>query len=293
MAANYEIYTPDSVIAAAVPYGKEDPRDVAYNNAAYALDRDDVNLIYSVEGRFVYFIAASSRDFTGHANAATPLAAALPNMKGHQGDGAYITISGSAYAVVIKRENDMFSYVGDKQSVEAFIATHGVPTINTMESSVVPWEGYNLGSLRRASEVSKIAALAGLGVLAAAVIMWFIFAMRVNSHDDVINTARSNINRSLDESIKKLSDFSTHPLQKNLHDMQMITNLSTEVGGWVKRYQVDESGIASWTVELPRWVTGEYLDKFGTGLDVSRPQDSEFIVVEKKSNAEVRGNRRR
>lgn len=293
MAAKYDVYTPDSVIAAAVPFGNEDPREVAYNNAAYALDRDAIHLIYSVDGRYVYYIAASSSDFAGHPNAATPLAAALPGMKEHQGDGAYVTISGSAYAVIIKRENDMFSYVGDKQSVDAFIASHGVPTVNTLETALAPWEGFQLGSMRRAAELAKISAVTGILVLVLAIAGWFYFALKSTDYSDTIDQSVSSINRSIQTSITKLSDFTTHPLQKSLEDLQRITILSTEVGGWVKKYEVDDKGNVGWTVELPRWVTGEYLDKFGKGLNISRPSDSEFIIVEKPSGAETSKRRRR
>ena len=173
MAEYVDVYTPDSVIAAALPIGGENPREVAYNNAAYALDREDVHIIYSVEKDMVYYIAAASEDFAGHLSAVTPLAAALPGTKAHQGDGAYVAIAESGYAVVVKKDSDMYSYVGDRQAVDAFILQHDVPTYSATETAAMAWEGYNLGALSRAQKVANTAIMIGAVFCFVMALAWF------------------------------------------------------------------------------------------------------------------------
>lgn len=287
-----DIYTPDSVIAAAVVYGSEDPREVAYNDAAYALDRDDIHLITSVEAGKVYYIAAASNEFSGHNDAVTPLAAALPGLKGHQGDGAYVTVSESGYAVVIKKNDELFSYVGDRQSIDAFIASHEVPTFTSNDAAALPWEGYNLGNLKRANRITQVATWTGSGLALFSFVLWLIFTIMVGGTEDREMELRGESRERAQAVIKKLEDsIKTKPVLEDLKKMQEITALTVSTGGWVDFITI-EKGRLRWRVELPSWVQSDYLRQFGRNLEVNLLTEVDRIEVSYNLDEKERKKRR-
>ena len=274
-----DIFTPDSIIAASVPYGSEDPREAAYNNAAYALDRDDVHLIASIENKKVYYIAAASEDFASHMNAVTPLAAGLPGMKGHQGDGAYIAISESGYAVIVRKGEELFSYVGDRQSVDAFIASHDVPTYSSNDAAAVPWEGFRTGVIRRAQAMARNTILLGALVCMIAIVAWLGFASwSANLEDEVAELQQKN-QQSIQASVNKLRDFQSQPVLKDIYAMQRIISLTTSPGGFVNYFKIDK-GETTWKIELPTFVLNDYIEQFGKGLTLKRDQEKNILIIE-------------
>ncbi|MGE0252243.1 MAG: hypothetical protein AB7G80_06315 [Dongiaceae bacterium] len=272
-----DIFTPDSVIAASVPFASEDPREVAYNNAAYALDRDDVHMLYAVEGKKVFYIAASSEDFASHLNAVTPLAAALPGNKGHQGDGAYIAISESGYAVVIKKGEELLSYVGDRQSVDAFIASHNVPTFSANDAGALPWEGYRLGALKRADRIARLTIIVGFVLAMVSFGVWMGLRMWRGDVENKLQEARDEARRNVSGAVEQLSKFTSQPVLDDIKELQRIIALSANAGGIVNYFKI-ESGQRSWQVELPPFVLANYIEQFDRAA-VSRLDDKKNVVV--------------
>ena len=287
-----DVYTPDSVIAAALPYSSERPRDVAYNNAAYALDREDVHLIYTTDGDTVYYVAAASEDFAGHFSAVSPLAAALPGTKGHQGDGAYVAIAESGYAVVIKKESEMFSYVGDRDSVDAFIQSHDVPTYSSSDNDALPWEGYNLGSMSRATKVAKTAIVFGCIFVFATFLAWFGIASLSDNVEAEAESLRRESETSIKNAAREMNTFTAQPLVKDIKDLQTLIQLCSEVGGYVHFYEKIGKE-ESWEVHLPTWVTSTVIERFGKGVNPKKDDERNIIVVQKNVKEDDKKKRRR
>jgi hypothetical protein len=280
-----DVFTPDSIIAAAVPYGNEDPREAGYNNAAYALDRDDVHLLASVENKKVYYIAAASEDFSAHLNAVTPLAAALPGMKGHQGDGAYLAISESGYAVVVRKGDELFSYVGDRSSVDAFIASHDVPTFSANDAAALPWEGFRTGIVRRAERVARSTILMGSAICIVSIALWLVFATWMKNLDDNIQATKDEASRSIKTSVQQLREFQSQPVIGDIYKMQDVIAITTNADkdAMVSYFKKDKEEV-SWKAELPAWITSDYIDrnynKEGRQLNVKRDAERNVIIVE-------------
>jgi len=290
MSEYIDVFTPDSVIAASVPAGGANPREVAYNNGAYALDREDIHLIYSVEKDTVFYIAAASEDFAGHVSAVTPLAAALPGMKGHQGDGAYVAIAESGYGVVIKKGTDLFSYVGDRQAVDAFVQSHNVPTFSITDNAAMPWEGYNLGAIRRATRLASVAIMVG-GIFAiVSGFAWFLLASQSANVEAEATAMRRESDESMQKAADELNKFGVQPLVEVINEMQRLTSLATEVGGYMTYFKY-EDGKEKWEIELPGWATADIIDRFGTGLEPSKDNARNLIIVRK--NKPFENERRR
>lgn len=274
-----DVFTPDSIIAAAVPFGNEDPREAAYNNAAYALDRDDVHLLASVENKKVFYIAAASEDFSAHMNAVTPLAAALPGMKGHQGDGAYIAISESGYSVVVRKGDELFSYVGDRQSVDAFIASHDVPTYSANDAAALPWEGFRMGGIKRAEKIAKTTIFMGFTMALLSFVTWIGFASWSSSIQSEIDDRAQKVQTGINTSVSKLKNISTQPVLTDIYAMQKIIAMTANAGGYPNYFKI-EKGETSWKVELPTYVLNDYIEQFGKGLTLKRDTDKNILVVE-------------
>ncbi len=274
-----DLFTPDSIIAAAVPFGGEDPREAAYNNAAYALDRDDVHLLVSVENKKVFYIASASEDFAAHLNAVTPLAAALPGMKGHQGDGAYLAISESGYAVVVRKGDELFSYVGDRQSVDAFIASHDVPTFSANDAAALPWEGFRMGTVKRAERVARTTILVGFVLSILSFAAWIGFASWSADLDEQIAKMQSQSQTQVASAVNQLKNFTTQPVLQDIRAMQNIIALTSNTGGIVNYFRIDK-GETTWRVELPTFVLNDYIEQFGKGLELRRDTTKNILVVE-------------
>lgn len=288
-----DVFTPDSIIAAALNVGTEDPREVAYNNAAYALDREDVHLIYSVDKEVVYYIAAASEDFAGHLSAVTPLAAALPGTKAHQEDGAYVAIAESGYAVVVKKGQEMFSYVGDREAVDAFILGHQVPTYSASETAAIPWEGYNLGGIQRAQKLAKFAIMLGAVFAFLAAMAWF----GVASFGRDVDAEAASIKRETESSVRAAADqinnFAKQPVIENIRDLQTLISKASEIGGYVVFYELSGNK-ESWEIELPGWATSEIIEEFGRGLKPTKDEERNIIIVRKgEASFQSKNNRRR
>lgn len=274
-----DIFTPDSIIAAAVPYGSEDPREAAYNNAAYALDRDDVHLIASIENKKVFYIAAASEDFASHMNAVTPLAAGLPGMKGHQGDGAYIAISESGYAVVVRKGDELFSYVGDRQSVDAFIASHDVPTYSSNDAAAVPWEGFRTGIVRRAQAMARNTIFLGAFICIIALMAWMGFAsIGNNMSEEAEKIAEDNL-QEVSQSVEKLKAFTSQPVIKDIYRMNDIIGKATNYGGVISYFKL-EKGEVTWKVEMPTYTPNKYLEQMGKDYTVTKDDQRNVLIVE-------------
>lgn len=274
-----DVFTPDSIIAASVPYGNEDPREAAYNNAAYALDRDDVHLLASVENKRVFYIAAASEDFAAHLNAVTPLAAALPGMKGHQGDGAYLAISESGYAVVVRKGDELYSYVGDRQSVDAFIASHDVPTYSANDAAALPWEGFRLGGVKRAEKIARNTLLMGFVLALISFLLWFGISIWSTATFDKVDLKRQENLQSINAAVDKLRNISGQPVLQDISEMQRIIALTVNAGGVVTYFKIDK-GDPSWKIELPTFVLNDYIEQLGRGLNLRRDTDKNILVVE-------------
>jgi hypothetical protein len=274
-----DVFTPDSIIAASVPFGNEDPREAAYNNAAYALDRDDVHILASVENKKVFYIAAASEDFAAHLNAVTPLAAALPGMKGHQGDGAYLAISESGYAVVVRKGDELYSYVGDRQSVDAFIASHDVPTFSANDAAALPWEGFRIGGIKRAERVARTTLLLGAGLALLSFLIWFGVSVWSNNIDADLERIREENSAALNQAVVKLRVISGQPVLQDIYEMQRIIALTTNAGGLPNYFKIDK-GEKSWKVELPTFVLNDYIEQFGKNLTLKRDTEKNILIVE-------------
>ncbi len=277
-----DVFTPDSIIAAAVPYGSQDPREAAYNNAAYALDRDDVHMLASVDNKKVFYIAAASEDFAAHMNAVTPLAASLPGMKGHQGDGAYLAISESGYAVVLRKGEELYSYVGDRQSVDAFIASHDVPTFGANDAAALPWEGFRLGAVQRAEKVARRTIMTGFVLAILSFATWIGFATLSANIDAEVDAKRMEAQKSIDSAVSQLKNISTQPVIQDIYAMQRIIALTSNAGGFVNFFKIEKDEI-TWRVELPTYVLNDYIEQLGTGLTLKRDADKGILVVEQPS----------
>jgi hypothetical protein len=217
--------------------------------------------------------------FAGHFEAATPIAAALPGAQGHKGDGAYIAPSENGFAVVIRRGNNLYSFVGDRQSSESFVARYGVDIYTVDNTLSLSWDGYVLGEMRRVSRASALATLFGsvLAVLAGAA--WLLLAAQTASMNDEVAKNRQKAKEQVSGLIKDFSDFSIHPLHKSIGEIQTFVGKVIAIEGYMKYFQVDGS-TRKWLVELPVYTTADVIERLGDKPVVTNNPGDQFITVE-------------
>lgn len=157
-----QIFTPREFVSGFIEIPKHaKPLEAAWHAAAVALETERIRIIHCITDNGIYFIAADAADFANHPNAMTPLAAALPCISGHKGDGAYfIEMWSGIVAVIIKGQGSLQSYVGEREEVIRFAEgqTKYWPSVTECEL----WVGYTQFESRHARRISSLSILLGM-----------------------------------------------------------------------------------------------------------------------------------
>lgn len=266
-ASGFTRYTPKGVIAGVVPVvsGRlADARETAYHAAAEALDAERVHMIINVHEGHAWYLAAASQQFASMPNAGTPLAACLPGMPNHQGDGAYQVSERGQISVAIKhmRTLEVFPDIPQGGDQATFVVN---------EANPVPWEPFMLSELRFVRQQTSRMVMAGLAAIALGLVIW----LGATITNGILN--RAVIDReqaTIDETIQAVQRLSIkQPVSAQLIRLQQLSEAVIRAGGTLHRYQIHPDKPLEWVAFMPSWVTSDYLNQMGrvTVLRTSNP----------------------
>lgn len=273
-----DIFTPESIVAGSIPIGSKNPLEAAYHAASYGLDADSVHIVSSVSDGRIYYLAAPSVDFASHMSAETILSVALPGMPGHHGDAAYVASIGVMSCVVVKLGQSLYSYVGDESGVQTFASSYDVPVIYVDDSVTAPWAGFNQTMLERAKRMSAMLHIGGASLAGILFLAWGGLGVLGGSALGKKEAAESTITVNADDIKRNI--LSSQPMLTTLSDIQRVASVAMSAGGWVNFYKV-EKGAVSWEVEMPMWITGDYLSKLASDAKAVRQDGKSTILVQK------------
>lgn len=166
-------FTPRSIIAGICPATRGRDADQAIDAAAGLLGCEQVALIHSRAAGQIWYLAAPAADLASHPESQSPLAAALPGMPGHEGDGAYTAdLPGGLQAVVVKQGLQLHSFVGLPALVQRFIALEGAGSIHACAEKGRAWEFPASRSQRLAGRLQLALTASGLLVALLAALAW-------------------------------------------------------------------------------------------------------------------------
>lgn len=278
----FSSFTPQMFVAAAVPFGKQPPEEVAYHSAAAGLDDENLQMVFSVHQGYVYFIAARAQDFLAHPAAATPLAAALPGMPGHHGDGAYICeLEHGLYGVLIKQDESLKSLVANEADALAFAVALDA-TVHRLERSehARPWRGYRTALLDKARAAAKggiwVGSLTAAVLLGLLVILSVVQARQKHEGDQL----KDELRQSLQQVSATYRSSSVEPVMNLLGDIQKVSSVALQGNGRIVLYQM-ENGHTAYELEFPATTQAAVYRPLGAGLVVTAAANGKTFQVKK------------
>jgi hypothetical protein len=272
------IYNPTEIVCASEPTDhKADPSEVAYENAAMALDTEHVAYIYQVHGGRVHFLAACGEEMAQAYHPVTPLAAALPGHPDHQGDGIYWMArdAGGAH-VIIRQGNSYKAMIEDDEAFELDREIYeGLPVIDVSEFKPMAWESFSFEKTRSVMRANKILAWAGGVVTAVSLFSVVLLSIVEGVYEGRSQVVSADLNRQANELVSSVRF--NQPIHQHLNDIQRIGSALGRTGGWFHRYEVTPEGV-SWSVEMPNWVSSEDFKDLGRN-PISRPGQTPNTVT--------------
>lgn len=278
-------FTPDVFVAGVLDYKKGDIWEIAWNNAAHALDDEDILLNVSQQHDKLYYIAAHSKDFTsiteGNLDAVSPLSSALPGNPDHRGDGIYIFEILSGFAIIVCQNEQLFSYLAkDAQLKDIFNLYPDLPQYENNYGSDV-WIGYNRHTLKQAAVVTLYSYLL-LAVLITVAGFANIYLITESHHYDEsqqkmkqefeqkINTFKSQVNNEYNNQQTILKEFEL---------LDKITKSAFEYKATVKKYSYSKKDNKFvYEIEYPYYVTSNVFS-FLPNSKVNFDENRNVIVV--------------
>lgn len=288
---------PDVFIAGAVQHKKkvsrEEAAEIAYHNAAYILDEENLKLTVSVDKDVVYFIAAKGKDFLsmiedGSTLIYNPLSLALPGkLVGaketvHRGDGIYIYPSStSLYHCVVTLNKKLYSYTA---RVEDIMENYpGLPVIdcNTVEESLLArWITPRSWSAIKSFQIVKNAVAVGLGMSIVSFCMYlasnFMFTDNKSNgrQNEQIVGLFHNVIHSVQESNK--NDVLMH-----LESLQKLSAVAEKNRGMIEEYKVEGKRI-TWQMRLPAWVVSSEFTHLDSNITTEFNDATREVIVRKE-----------
>lgn len=270
-----KLFIPERFVASSVPFvtkelGGRDPLETAYHEAVRLLDDENVRLITSTEGEYVYFIAARARDFEAASESGTPLANALPRTPDHRGDGLYCFDNGEYYRV-IEKEGEKLGTYNLKKGQDANTL---LPVYSADAMAVVPWEGYRTRQMQEARKITRMTINIAAAVAVVNIFLLIVFSVIEGYAQGKTVHLRDKVEENMRRMGAVVQENTFHPLRAHLNDIQMINSRSKKID----MYRV-ENGKVSWTAHFPKWMSSQDYDLLGR--DLKKEESDGGIIVTK------------
>lgn len=192
VSASGSAVVPPSLIVGRLPIVKgASAREAAYNVACLVLDSDRIALICSVSGQFVYYLACLAADLASNPRGSTCLlAASLPGMPGHRGQGLYTADNNRLVACVLFDARGLRSYVGEPDVAAEFPVAEGAAgspvyrvELDEKGPRLPAWESF--GEMQRAT-VRRYSAYAASALTALALLggAFWGYGLYMNAEND-------------------------------------------------------------------------------------------------------------
>lgn len=249
---------PPSLIAGRVPIVRgARPDEAAYNTASLALDSEQIALISSVENGFVYYLACLAADLASAPRGSTCLlAAALPGLPGHRGQGVYSVDQGGLVACLMLDPRGLRSFIGEPEVAADLHEAEGAaggPTYRVDVGDTGPrlpaWVAYGemqRASVRRYSAYSAytLSALTFLGCL-----VWAYGIFMNAEKDERFRAFKAEVVRLMAARPAQLDDGSLATANQAWRDFAQLSAFCLKQDGKILMFKSDGRR-QSWRLEI-------------------------------------------
>ena len=267
----FKVY--EKIIVGVLPAGSGLPEEAVNFAAVHALGISSISATYSQSDGRIFYIALPSSAMASGLSFFTPLAAALPGNKGHQGDGAYALEMDGNMAVIIKRGASLDLVVNASGVVRSLIESLDVPVydVEGREST----ELVALDVLRKRESDKVAVVISKIAMWTGAISVAVLLAAAVTSGFFEPTIAEK---REAEAEVMLRQSLKPQPLFEHVSKLQKIAAVTARAGGWIKSYKYEKNKVA-WHIELPEWVTKDYIDELGPGAKADLIADKGLIKV--------------
>ena len=271
-----------TMIAGQLPLAK----GAQYQTSAYWLARDalnteDVAQICSKDNKHIYYLAIPSSATKSNGRFSTALAASLPGHPRHVGDAAYmLRFPSQNFAVaVLKTEDDFRIIANEVNPVLEAIEDTGLKVVDCSEFTAEPLVSMKLAAQESAYKLNNLLSLSFSGLFIVFSLLLLFFKVGAGLTGSVLAAHLDEKEKQLQEVSQTLNLIS--PLSRDLAQLSRISATVSRAGGWIKYYNIDEKGQESFELELPSWVSRDYIDALGPGIKIDRDRVRELLIVVK------------
>lgn len=273
-----DIYS--SMAAGSFPLPKgSDFRQAAYWIARDTLDTENVAQMAAVEDGRVYYLAIPSKVLENNGRFESALTAALPGHSGHKGSGAYtLRFPANNFAVAaLKTEDGLRIIANEITPVFEAIDEAGLPVIDCSELEVKPLLSMSLAAQESAYKIGGAITFACTALFLISCAAYVLFNLGAGLTGSLIMNKIEAREAQLRQVATQLNLSS--PLSKDLAQLTKVSATVSRAGGWIKRYEVNAKGIESFEIELPSWVSRDYIDALGQGVTVDKDRVRDLLIA--------------
>jgi len=274
------VFTPQDMVSNFIPLPTAQLRvkaiEPAWHEASDALDTERVRLVAQEADGGIYFLAADARTFIRHPHAVTPLAAALPGLPGHQGDGAYCQELGSTglIAVVVKEATSLKSYVGSRADALKFAEGYDQfwPTVEHAQA----WVGYRELENEAALRFARVAVASGMLLTAVFLLLIFLMSWKTSQLSNKREAHIADVREQQQQNVASLNANQKSGDAFTAYREQAAAIIRD--GGELTQFKSDGNKI-SFEATFPAWASN--IANLGPGLQIRIDAKTGDIVVRK------------
>lgn len=240
-----ESFTPRSLISGRVNAKQGRDLETAFFAAAAILGTERIALIHARQQGQVCYLAAPAADLASHPDCTSPLAAALPGARGHEGDGAYTAdLAAGLQAVVVKSGEHLHSFVGTPAMVKRFITLEGAKASHPCTGAGMPWQFPSEVMGKREARLYSAITVSGLAVAVVAAGAW-LWAAHAGSQ---LGTLRQGLQKTqMTAWTAAVQPLESPPYPKALANLQKAVEHAIKEKGSLVQFEHKE-GRATWTL---------------------------------------------
>lgn len=274
-----QFFTPAGLLIGSKEVGSFDHIEAAYNALSFSFNTEEVAFIAIKSGDYVRYAGAPSACFVDiGAEALSQVSIALSSE-----DGVFIIDEGK-YSLLIQKEGEAFSSrSGSYDEVREICSDEELDfqVLERDEELSAKWVTMSYHKTRKVKKLNqRVSVVSGLVALAMGVV-WVGGSILTGTLTKSAQSYDYSVKQHLDEAIKSIPV--NHPVDYKISKLQALKAVATKSGGWINEFKV-EKGQVGFSMEMPYWVTNEYVAPLGKVTSEKNPKNQTIVYTKTIKN---------
>lgn len=278
--SNY--YFPNELIGGVCPRIAGQEREIAWHAATEACDTERVQLIWSVSGDKIWYLAARSAEFASHAHTWCPFASFLPGRAdAYPAPVCYAYYSDEIAVLMTVTDDSLQVHRGTSTVVRAkaerVARELGMAKVVALDPDVImkiqpaAWHSVTLFEDRLRRMLSTIVVGFGLFFASIAFFIWLFAVIGIMQQHRQLEDIQDRTRQKTMDLMNDVERMRASLLREQVARFAELNEGLVQVGGWMKFYQIKLSKIR-WRAAVPPSVTGDKIKELGAKLLTTNDQ---------------------